>query len=71
MLEEMAIQWNPGHLIITTTFFGRLAKMTILFLEKKPFLYGHLVIMANFFGPIGDRISGGPLYMHLEPETVL
>ena len=52
-------------------FFGCLAKMTILFLEKKPFLHGHLVIMANFSGPIGERISGAPLYMHVEPETVL
>ena len=71
MLEEMAIQWNPQSPHYYGHFFGRLAKMTILFLEKKPFLHGHLVIMANFSGPIGERISEAPLYMHVEPETVL
>ena len=27
--------------------------------------------MANLFGPIGDRISGVPLYMHVVSETAL
>ena len=45
-----------GHLIITATLFGRLAKTAIHILVKKT-----LVNMANFIWPIGDSINGIPL----------
>ena len=45
-----------GHLIITATLFGRLAKTAIHILVKKT-----LVNMTNFIWPIGDSINGIPL----------
>ena len=45
-----------GHLIITATLFGRLAKTAIHILVKKT-----LINMANFIWPIGDSINGIPL----------
>ena len=45
-----------GHLIITATLFGCLAKTAIHILVKKA-----LVNMANFIWPIGDSINGIPL----------
>ena len=45
-----------GHLIITATLFGRLAKTAIHILVKKT-----LVNMANFIWPIGDSINSIPL----------
>ena len=34
------------------TFLGHLTKTTIHSLERLPRQYGHLVIMAKFFGPL-------------------
>ena len=45
-----------GHLVITATLFGHLAKTVIHILVKKT-----LVNMANFIWPIGDSINGIPL----------
>ena len=45
-----------GHLVITATLFGHLAKPVIHILVKKT-----LVNMANFIWPIGDSINGIPL----------
>ena len=45
-----------GHLTITATLFGRLAKTAIHILVKKT-----RVNMANFIWPIGDSINGIPL----------
>ena len=42
--------------------FGRLAKTIIHFLVKKHSEYGHPVIKAKFFWPIGDRINAVALY---------
>ena len=68
------VQWNPalrppryyGHLVITATFFGRLAKTATNFLlkKKKKILVNTVTSLKrdNFFSPIGDRINGVPLY---------
>ena len=48
-VSSRLVQWTPpyGHLVITATFFGRLAKTAIHFLVKKT-----LVNTAKFFDPL-------------------
>ena len=35
---------------------------------RDPRWYGHLVITANFFWPVGDRINGVPLMQPLKDD---
>ena len=75
------VQWNPalwpplwyGHLVITATFFVRLVKTAIHFLEKKKTLVNTAtpLIPPNVFGPFGDGINGVPLYSDCTKESVM
>ena len=50
-----------SHPVITATLFVCPAETPIHFLVKKPSLIrSPLVIMANFFWPLGDRNNGVP-----------
>ena len=52
-----------GHLVISATLFWPTGKTAIHFLIKIPSLRRSPVNMAKlFFGSIGDRINGVPLY---------
>ena len=48
-----------GHLLITATFFGCLAKWPYISFAKKTLVNR---VTAKFFWPIGDHINGVPLY---------
>ena len=73
MLDKMVIQWNPGHLIITATFFWPPDKNDNYTFSWKETLVNTVtwLFVSNVFGPIGERISGVPLYMHLETRNCI
>ena len=51
-------------------FFCPPGQTVIHFLvKKKKRKYGHPLVRPNFFGPIGDRINGVPLYVCGEKST--
>ena len=58
-----------GHLVITATFCGRLAKTAIHFIVKKTLVNTATPLTwPIFLWPIGDRINGAPiLYSRSSP----